>query len=534
MNKKKIWIPVVALVLVAAAVAGILLYPRNAPDPVQVFPVEMLSYIGSQAPAGESSGVVTADKVQTVYVSSTQNVKRIHVYEGQKVKAGDLLYTYDTTLSDLTLERKDLSIQQMEMNLKNAKEELTKLKAMKPMVVTGPSNSGATPGTGKSPADREYLNSIYAGSGTSGSPYKFWISRNTPIYEELIWEIIGYSGRKQVYVIFQMTKNDAANAEFTSQFGVKFEVLEIQVEEPEPTETEPVPGESEPGGEPEKAQEPGIVVRQRKTEKIYVMSFFDPNEKNSGTQIDWNSGYTQSELVSMREQKQNEIAELEFNIKISKAELKIMRKEASDGNVYAEFDGTVVSVVEPESARALGQPMLKIAGGGGYYVEGAVSELLLGTIEIGQTVQVKSMDTGAVYSGTISQIGAYPAENSDIAAAGTNVTYYPYRVFVDESADLQEGAYVTLTYLSGQGETGVMHLENAFIRTDGKESFVYVRGEGGLLEKRVIQTGACVDGYSTPVYAGLTVADYIAFPYGDDILEGAETVEAGIEALYGG
>ena len=538
MNKKKIWIPVVAALLILAAVVGIAVLPRMNTEPVPVYAVKMVSYMGqaSGSVSTESYGVVTAEKVESIYVSDTQTVTQIHVYQGQRVKKGDLLYSYDTTLSDLSLQRKDLAIQQMEINLKNAQEELKKLKALKPMVVTTPSaGSSATTEAGKSPSDREYLNSIYAGSGTSASPYKYWISQSTALYEDLVWEIINYSGRSQVYVIFQMTQNDAANASFVAEYGVKFETMEVNSGEPdetEPNETEPGSGNQGGGGI---IPMPRLNSSPRARERIYVMSFFPVKQKadTGGTSINWNSGYTQAELVAMREEKANEIAQLEFNIRIGKAELKIMEKEASDGKVYAAFDGVVLSVLEPANARELNVPMMKIAGGGGYYVEGTVSELARESIREGQSVTVNCWDTGMTYTGSVAQIGSYPVEqDTGFGTDSVGVTYYPYKVFIDESADLQEGSFVSLTYaVDGGGE--VLYLENAFIHTEGKNSYVFVRNGEGLLEKRLIQTGTSVDGYATPVYSGLEESDYIAFPYSRETREGAQTTEAGIDQLYG-
>lgn len=563
MNKKKIWIPIVAAVLVIAIVAGIGAVSLNAGESVPVYAVSMLSYTSAGTGSGESYGVVAADRVQSIYVSDTQTVTRLCVSQGQQVRQGDLLYTYDTTLSDLTLEKKDLAIQQMEINLKNAKAELTQLNAMKPMVVTTTGgNTSSNTKYDKSPASRDDLDSIYGGSGTAGDPYRYWISENTPLYEDLIWEIIDYSERTQVYVVFQLTENDKTNTEFDAQYGVRFDVLEVE-EEPDPTgpseSTEPSettdPGEStgptdDPDGsggtiapqseqsEPEETTEQSgqsaVAAYQRSVERVYAMSFFDPEEdvQEATTSINWNSGYTQAELVSMREEKAEEIETLEFNIKMGKAELEIMKKEASDGCVYAEFDGTVVSVLEPDNARSLNQPMLKITGGGGYYVEGTVSELALDTIQPGLTVKVNCWETGMTYTGTVTQIGSYPSEEAGYSYGTANVSYYPFKVFVDENADLQEGAFVSLTYQTGSGED-VLYLESAFIRSEGKESYVWVRNGEGLLEKRYIETGTSPDGYATPVYSGLTESDYIAFPYGRDVREGAQTVESGVESLYG-
>ena len=87
--------------------------------------------------------------------------------------------------------------------------------------------------------------------------------------------------------------------------------------------------------------------------------------------------------------------------------------------------------------------------------------------------------------------------------------------------------------LSQQQEGGVMYLENAFLRTENGESYVYVRGGDNRLEKRVVQTGDSSDGYSTQILSGLSETDYIAFPYGKSVREGAPTREGTREDLYG-
>ena len=561
MKKRNIWIAAGALVT-AAAVAAAVLLPGKKEQPVSVYPVDMISYVGGSEIASESLGMVTADRVQAIYISDTQTVTQVYVSEGDTVKKGDLLYTYDTTLTDLVLERKDLAIAQMELNLKNAREDLKKLKAMKPMVVTTNEND-----TGKSPANALLLGTRYKGTGTQKDPYLFWMTDGAQLSSDLIWEqfLEGKEPGKKIYVIFQTTEGNAANAEFKSEFGVIFSIPEQETPEPtDPTEPSDPTLPSEPGesSEPTVPSEPAqpenrsdvqtntepdpytetqpeettpenpTEETQPEPEKIYTMSFFDPNDAQIGTQIDWNSGYTQSELTTMRNEKSAEIKQLEFNIKMGKAELEIMKKEAADGKVYAAFDGVVVDAMDPVDAQSLGSPMLKISGGGGYYVEGAISELELEHIRVGQSVQVYCWDTGDVYTGTIQSVGTYPSENADALYGQVNVTYYPYTVFVDDSADLQEGSYVSLTYRSG-GDMGILYLENAFLCTEGRDTYVYVRNPEGLLEKRLIQTGVSTDGYATPVYSGLNAQDYIAFPYDRNLREGAQTTESGVDELYG-
>lgn len=128
MKKRKnlIWIPVVLVLIGLIAALVPVVKNSTSKDPVYVYRIGdgMIGMSDYYESGGESYGAVTTDRIQTVYLSATQTVTQIKVAEGQPVKKGDVLFTYDTTLSELQLERKSLAIQQMKVNLSNAQAEL--------------------------------------------------------------------------------------------------------------------------------------------------------------------------------------------------------------------------------------------------------------------------------------------------------------------------------------------------------------------------------------------------------------------------
>ena len=73
---------------------------------------------------------------------------------------------------------------------------------------------------------------------------------------------------------------------------------------------------------------------------------------------------------------------------------------------------------------------------------------------------------------------------------------------------------------------------NPFLRTEDGQSYVYVRGENGKLEKRTVIVGKSLWGSYTEILSGLTEEDYIAFPYGKNIKSGTATVEGQLQDLY--
>ena len=87
-------------VAVCAAVWGGLTLARNAQrgdvNVYQVSDFAMTDYWGDTA---NTSGTVSTDKLQKIYISETQEVSAIYVKEGQNVKKGDKLLAYDSSLS---------------------------------------------------------------------------------------------------------------------------------------------------------------------------------------------------------------------------------------------------------------------------------------------------------------------------------------------------------------------------------------------------------------------------------------------------
>jgi hypothetical protein len=284
----------------------------------------------------------------------------------------------------------------------------------------------------------------------------------------------------------------------------------------------------------------GMVISRKGGQ--YGMRFFDASgiddhtlskeEQEEVPEIDFGSGFTAAQIAQMRVEQEKQIRDINFNIKMAESEYKIMLTEVSDGNVYAQVDGTVVSVQNPEEAFMNGQPIVKVSGGGGFYVDGSISELDRDQLQIGSEVTVNDWYTGMTYVGKISHIGDYPSAGDYWYGNGNpNATRYPFTVFVEDTADLQSGSYVSITYSSGSSENGI-YLENPFLRTEGGVSFVYVMNAEGKLEKRNVVVGRSLWGSYTEILSGITAEDYLAFPYGKDVRDGAPAVIADISELY--
>ena len=610
-NKKKIIITVTAVVLVVAIGLGVWFgVSRGRSEPVKVFAFNSVGMTEYWGDSQESYGPVSTDKIQTVFLSSTQTVTEMKVAQGDEVKKGDVLMTFDTTLSDLQLERKRLEVEKLKLDLETAQKKLKDIRNMKPMSIVSSDDFDNSDEDSDDDGDLEKdyeLSYDHAYDGSKPSKALIcWLRvttgdeevRITPTVDDAILE----EARQRAEKFQNENQPDPTepSTEPTTESTTE-STTEPATEPPTQPGTEPptqpstepptqpsteasTPSTEETsegeGGEHSSAsaaenpdEKPTITVNSyymvikategnkrmgarvvwqgmyiRKVGSGFTFQFFDatgipdhmatdPDDPDNTDPTDPDmpdpgSGYTAAQLAQMRAEQEKTIKETKFKIKMAEADYKIMKTEMSDGNIYAEFDGKVVSVLTEEEAKTQNQPVLKVSGGGGFYIQGSVSELEKDKMQIGQEVTVNDWNTGMTYTGKIVSMGDFPTNSDGWNGSGNpNVSYYPFTVFVDETADLQAGMYVNIQYSSAESENGI-YLENPFIRTENGQSYVYVQGAGGKLEKRFVTTGKALWGSYTEIRSGLTVDDLIAFPYGKNLKEGAPTVESDVSDLY--
>lgn len=752
-NKKKLWIPLTALILVAALGAGIWFGTQNR-EPVNVYPFMQIGMTEFWGDNQESYGPVTTDKIQTVFLSETQTVTEMEVKDGDTVKKGDLLFSFDTTLDSLSLERKRLEVEKVKVQIKLAGEQLEETYKMEPYNPPGIFDE-EEPDLGEELKDKLYKiseNQVYDGSKQELALI-CWLKDGTVINDAILRDLyetalqyqtenakkpkpeedkqedssasalpdlqedaddnvvpepeekytvpgfftcngeavtpddmtVGKAGytirdsythqgktywlesavRKSDKAVLEDLKIEAypqteeAQAEWEANWsggvevkymrdvsiagnrlqegafaamekdqtvaveigqevvltfrpqmknapkGTKLEFavnpadgllkatvdgdLLILTGNPEKLTSQPVPYtvtarySFDDNYDTNRAVEetfsfafsvvPGEEVKQgefyvvfKVTEENFLkgvpviwqgakvtvyedgsfgMTPFDASGLEDHTlpppeeieielpTIDPNGIYTAEQILQMQKELNATIKEQKKKLKMAEAEYLIMEKELGDGNVYAEIDGKVVSLLTEEEARQQQQPIIKVSGGGGFYVEGSVSELEKDKLKPGQEVTINDWYNGGVYTGEVVSIGDFPSTDDNWNGMGNpTASYYPFRAFVDESADLQAGSYVSMTYSTAAAEQGI-YLEKAFVRSEKGEHWIYVRGTDGKLEKRSVQVGRVLWGSYYEILSPLGEEDYLAFPYGKHVKDGAPTVESDLSTLYG-
>ena len=240
-------------------------------------------------------------------------------------------------------------------------------------------------------------------------------------------------------------------------------------------------------------------------------------------------GYTPEQIKELIEDKEQDIKECDLEIREAKLKLFQQQRVVDGKTVTATMDGTVVSL---GSASGNGDSddsyFLKIVNETGLFAKGSMNELSLQQIHVGDTISGQT-DSGMSFTAVIKEISQYP--DSDGASymsdsQNSNASYYPFYALIEDTEDIAEGDSATLQLSGGTiNDPDAIYLEDYFIRTekDGR-NYVYMKGENGTLTKQYVTTGKKLSwGGGTEITSGLTKSDRIAFPYGDDVKEGAPT-----------
>ena len=117
--------------LLALACAGCLclsLAACGGGTKVYVQSVEALRNMGAIAPGDRFGGVVVSENVAEVQKDSDKAVKELLVKEGEDVKEGQELFSYDTDELQLALDKKKLELDQLKATITNYKSQITSLK----------------------------------------------------------------------------------------------------------------------------------------------------------------------------------------------------------------------------------------------------------------------------------------------------------------------------------------------------------------------------------------------------------------------
>ncbi len=574
--KKKIMIPIVIIALLAVSVIGYRGY-QSTNRKAEVIAVSNLNigYFGNES---TSSGIVYDADNQSIYLDGTTVVSQVYVTQGQQVKAGDPLLAYDLTSLQLSVEMKELSMQQSNVQLQAAQNELNVLRNTKPVVYVEP----------------------------KPTPIPTPAPKIIPVPEK-VEDAYDYIVKvEQAYQEPEPTVEPTAEPIATEEPEPTAVPSEEPVETPEPTmepeptvepTSEPEPSsiptaepsetpEVEPTAEPEKPEEKeirfiltenGLILgkvlnelRESSYARISIETYEnnkvdeaelickwliktdrldlyndemlysvrglfsqeleeEPSDPVNAAEEDIPVGYTASELASMIQDKREEIRNLDLEVRQKQLDLQIARDSLSDGVVYARRDGYVSKVSEVGNPPQDGSAFLTVTTGSGTYIQTQISELQLSSITPDMMLTITDWESNSTYMARVVSVDAYPSNASYSYSSNPNVSFYNMYAVIEEENNLKPGSWLQVAYTENVS-TSQIWLTNSYIREDNGVYYV-MKEENGKLVRQNVKVGASMWGEYREIKEGLTEEDYIAFPYGKNAVTGTKTV---ITESYGG
>ena len=232
--------------------------------------------------------------------------------------------------------------------------------------------------------------------------------------------------------------------------------------------------------------------------------------------------YSRKDLAKMAAQSAREAAEAERDLLLARIALQKDSLTAQTGEVRSTISGVVTEVKDPFLA-AEGDVVITVKGSENYVVTAYVAELDLDKIQIGAKETVYAYESGTSCTATISEIEQIPTTDSWYGGNPNN-SYYPVSAIVDDaSAEMIVGEYCQITMMQEGEASDAIFIPIMFVRSDEKGHYVMV-ADGNRLQKRYVRTGKNIYGSELEIRSGLSVDDYIAFPYGNGENDGAPVV----------
>ncbi len=249
---------------------------------------------------------------------------------------------------------------------------------------------------------------------------------------------------------------------------------------------------------------------------------YDGDDFDDGEDVDF------AEMI-----KETEAAIFEQKLQIREAELNIKDyKEKLDGKIVKAILDGVVLTESAGSTSGSSKPIIVVTGKKGLYVRGYIQENSLDTVKVGDTIYGSSYE-GMTFTAEVVEISEFPETGNNDAYyfgmgdSNSNESNYPFLAFIEDTDGLEVDDGVALSLqgpISEYGEsTGGLTLNACLIRTDDNgRSYSLVEGRDGRLEKRYLELGTSEWGF-VKIKSGLSREDFIAFPYGQGVTEGAKT-----------
>ena len=373
-----------------------------------------------------------------------------------------------------------------------------------------------------------YNTKPYKGEGTKESPYVFFCADGAVIRASFMNRILGFNeagtSRKNggmngdgegCYALLEIREGDEMSGGF---------IKSILIRGTTPTEKAFAPDLSwifTTSGLQKVVPELPDETEEPETESD---DWYDPDEppwdNNNG------DSYTASELKKAIEDKEKEIKDLQLNQRENTLKIEKTQREIDESTVTSSIHGVVKSVGDPSIGEVDGKAFILVTSDSGLYVQGTLSESDLGKVKVGSMISGYSYESYTSFTAEITEISKYPTTSQSYWSSdmNPNASSYPFLAYIENADGLSDYEYAELK-IEEDASTSAdsIYIDKMYIRKENGQSYVYIKGEDGLLKKQYVRTGKTLYGSTIEIKEGLSIDDAIAFPYGKNVKEGAKT-----------
>lgn len=244
-------------------------------------------------------------------------------------------------------------------------------------------------------------------------------------------------------------------------------------------------------------------------------------------------GYSPEEMKKAIREKEQEIATAGLDIREADIKIKKVEQQLQDETVRSTLNGVVKKVGDPAKGEIDGEPFIVVESTGGVYIKGYVGEDMLKVVEPGQMLSGMAYESMMPFEAEIKEVSPYPADDY-MMYSNREITYYPFTAFIQDSTGLKDNEMVTMDLPQENGEITGIFLSKEYVRSKDGEDYVLKAGKNGKLVKQVVHTGRTFYGSLIEIKDGITTEDYVAFPYGKKVKEGAKVKKAKLADEYNG
>lgn len=592
---------------------------------VEVYRVEELK----QMIWGESSsleGIITSNVSQKVQLSENQIVQEVFVQEGQEVKEGTPLLSYDMTLVHINLETEKLNNQQLQIKKKGLEDTLAKIKKKK---VTNtalnteyqltflshsdnsewaeePSNQPENPDKPENPetpenpdkpenpekpetpekpdtpepseTEAEVYEKLYGditlesrpngktenakpykGDGTKEEPYRYLCKEGVLVQGAFLNQLAGFTTKDETeekaakHCILEVRTGDKPDGVLLAAIYLNGEKIKEPLEagkwyktslgkydvvlDDNKNQGEDKPDnnkadnkadnseEQDPSNEWNPDENPDEEIQNPSDEFLEDMEFTEAVPQEAI--ID---GYTKEEKEKAITETNAEIRTVKLDIKSSDLKIAQIEKELENQEVKSTINGVVKKVGDKDKGQTDGEAFLEIQSTQGIYVKGMVDEYQREKLKVGSQISGTAYESGVSFEAEVKEISTYPVSSKYSNSNNSALSYYSFTAYIQDVQGLKNQESVSMELPAEEMDASGIYLNREYVREKDGEDFVY-KEENGRLVKQPVKTGKIFYGM-VEIKSGITEEDFIAFPYGKKVKEGASVKEISAEDAY--